>query len=200
MLQTQRASEVIGPVAQVKDGANGHKRRRRKQIYHDFRRAARAGDAACDLAEFRGISLSEAALCCNTSPVHAHAMDKIRTCGDKLLYDEVLTGTQPVLPSAEMVENAAAAIKGYAKFSGFELYLFEAKTGAIKDLAKHIAESDPIEAAAALIRVTGSIDAAVDLLIAAERSIVSMRPVVEPVVEYDEAVVEGTGLGFGKQV
>jgi hypothetical protein len=181
MLQSQRVNEVIGPVAQVKDGANGHKRRRRKQIHHDFRRTALAGDAACDIAELRGISLSEAALCCNTSPVHAHAMDKIRTCGDKLLHDEVMTGTQPVLASAEMVENASIAIKAYAKFSRYERYLFEAKTGAVKDLTKHIANSDPVEAAAALIKATGSIDTAVDLLIAAERSIVSMALVSEPV-------------------
>jgi hypothetical protein len=51
-------------------------------------------------------------------------------------------------------------------------------------LAKHIANSDPVEAAAALIKATGGIDAAVDLLIAAERSIASIsKPVVAPVSE-----------------
>jgi hypothetical protein len=114
-------------------------------------------------------------------------MHKVRASGDKLLFDETMTGTQSVLESATMVENAAIANEAYAKFSRYELYLFEAKTGAIKDLAKHIANSNPIEAAVALIKVAGSIDAAVDLLIAAERSIVSTvsvsKPVVEPVVE-----------------
>src|SRR5262249_26799703 len=119
----------------------------------------------------------------DVNPIFAHAMDKIRTCGDKLLHDEVMTGTQPVLPSAKMVENAAVAIEAYRKFSRYELHLFEIATGAIKDLVKHIADSDPIEAAAALIKATGSIDASVDLLIAAERSIVSTAPVSKPVVE-----------------
>jgi|SRR6516162_591798 hypothetical protein len=93
-------------------------------------------------------------------------------------------------------QNAAKSKsdKAYARLSRYELYLFEAKTRAVKNLAKHVAESDPVEAAAALIKATGNIDTAVDLLIAAERSIVSMVPVSKPVVEYDEAIVKETGL------
>jgi hypothetical protein len=53
-----------------------------------------------------------------------HAVHAVRACGDPLLFDEVMTGTQPVLASAKMVENVAIANEAYAKFSRYERYLF----------------------------------------------------------------------------
>jgi hypothetical protein len=85
------------------------------------------------LVQRTGMTVTEAVERCDTSAAYFSAMKALRESGNSALYRSVLRGNSPVLASARRVENAAAAIAAYRKFSAEEHELFRGATGATAD-------------------------------------------------------------------
>jgi hypothetical protein len=113
------------------------------QVRQGVRVAAFKAVTAAHLTEHEGLTVAEAALGCNTSPVYIAAIKTILATKNMGLLEAVMRGDEPVIATAARLKNAAAAIAAYEKCSAYEKRMFELATGAMADLTAHLVTAAP---------------------------------------------------------